>query len=94
VLTVELGERDAVGVVGDEQVEYGPHERDAAGLAEEPADHPGSCVGLAYRSLQQISAPLAPAVSGRAAQVHHERDQIVAEALGRGGVSVLLELIY
>jgi hypothetical protein len=32
-LALELGELDAVGGVGDVEVEYGPDEREAAGLA-------------------------------------------------------------
>src|SRR5947209_12348932 len=39
VLAVEFGEPDAVRLVADEQVEDGPHERQAAGLAREAAHH-------------------------------------------------------
>jgi hypothetical protein len=37
VLAVERGEVNAVGLVGDEQIEHGPDERAAAGPAGEPA---------------------------------------------------------
>ena len=85
---------DTVGLVGDEQVEDGPDEGQAAGLAGEPADHLGAPLDLAQRSFEQISAPPATAVSGRVAQVHDERVQIVGQARGGGGVAVLVELVY
>ena len=47
VLVVELGEADAVGLVVDDEVEHGPDEREAAGLAGEPADHFGAPADLA-----------------------------------------------
>jgi hypothetical protein len=37
VLAVELGESDAVGLVGDDEVEDGPYEGEAAVLAGEAA---------------------------------------------------------
>ena len=46
-LVVELGEADAVGFVGDDEVEHGPDEREAAGLAGEPADDLGAPADLA-----------------------------------------------
>jgi hypothetical protein len=45
----------------------------------------------AERSLEQVRAP--PAVSGRVAQVHDERVEIVRETLRRGGVARPLELV-
>ena len=47
VLAVECGEVDAVGLVGDEQVQYGPDEGEAAGLAGEAAHHFGAAFDLA-----------------------------------------------
>lgn len=43
----KLGEPDAVGGVGDVEIEHGPGEREAAGLAGEAADHLGAALDLA-----------------------------------------------
>jgi hypothetical protein len=40
-LAVELGEPDAVGLVGDEEIEDGPDQGRAAVLAGEPTHHLG-----------------------------------------------------
>jgi hypothetical protein len=53
-LAIEFGEGDAVGGVGDDEVEHRPGEREAAALAGEPADHLGSPLDLAERSLEQV----------------------------------------
>ena len=53
-LVVELAEADAVGLVGDQEIEHGPDEREAAGLAGEAAHHLGSSFDLAERALEQI----------------------------------------
>jgi len=79
--------------VGDEEVEDGPDEGEAAFLAGEPAHHLGSPFDLAERSLQKIGRPPRAAVSGRVAQVHDQRVEIVGQAIRRGGVAVLVELI-
>jgi hypothetical protein len=47
VLAFELGELDAVGGVADVEVEDGPDEGEAAGLAGEAADHLGAALDLA-----------------------------------------------
>jgi len=54
VLAVERGEVDAVGLVGDEQVEDGPDEGEAAGLAGEPAHDLGAPADFAERPLEQV----------------------------------------
>jgi hypothetical protein len=46
VLAFELGELDAVGGVADVEVEDGPDEGEAAGLAGEAADHLGAPLDL------------------------------------------------
>jgi hypothetical protein len=48
-LAFEPGELDAVRGVGDLEVEDGPDEGEAAGLAGEPADHLGAAFDLAER---------------------------------------------
>jgi hypothetical protein len=50
-----------------------PDERQAAGLAGEPADHLGAALDLAEWSLEQVRAPPPAAVPGRVAQVDDER---------------------
>ena len=47
VLAVECGEVDAVGLVGDQQVEHGPDEGEAAGLAGEAAHDFGAAFDFA-----------------------------------------------
>src|SRR5206468_7799650 len=89
----ELGELDAVGGVADVEVKHGPDERQAAGLAGEAADHLGAAFDLAERSLEQVRASPPPAVSGRVAQVHDERVEVVGQAAGCGGVAGLVELV-
>jgi hypothetical protein len=44
-LGVELVEADAVGLVGDEEVEHGLDGREAAGLTREAADHLDASLG-------------------------------------------------
>ena len=90
VLPFELGELDAVGGVSDVEVEHGPDERQAAGLAGEAADDLGAAFDLAERPFEQVRA--APAVAGRVAQMHDERVEVVAEAPGRGGIAGPIEL--
>jgi hypothetical protein len=53
-LAVELVEPDAVGFVGDQEVEDRPDERQAAFLAGEAAHHLGPPFDLAERALEQI----------------------------------------
>ena len=88
---LELGELDAVGGVSDVEVKHGPDERQAAGLAGEPADHLGAALDLAQRSLEQVCASPPPAVPGRIAQVYDERVEIVRETLRRSGIARLVE---
>ena len=54
LLALELGELDAVGGVGDVEVEHGPDEREAAGLAGEAADHLGAAFDLGERAFEQV----------------------------------------
>jgi hypothetical protein len=54
VLTVDLGEPDAVGLAGDVEIEDRPDEREAAVLAAEPAHHLGPSLHLAERALEQL----------------------------------------
>ena len=56
-LAFELAESDAVGGIGDVAVKHRPHERQAARLAREPADHLRPPLDLAERSLEQVRAP-------------------------------------
>jgi hypothetical protein len=93
VLAFELAEPDAVLGVGDVEVEDGPDQGEAAGLAGEAADHLGAAFDLGERPLEQVRAPPPAPVSGRVAQVHDERVEIVGEALGRGGVAGTVELV-
>jgi hypothetical protein len=92
-LVFELGEPDSVGGVADVEVKHGPNEGEAAGFAGEPADHLGASFDLAKRPLEQVCASPPPAVSGRVAQVHDERLKVVGQALRRGGVAALVELV-
>jgi hypothetical protein len=92
-LAFELGELDAVGGVGDVEIEYGPDEREAACLAGEAADDLRAALDLAERALEQVRRSPPPSVSGRVAQVHEERVQVVSETLGRGGVAGSVELV-
>jgi len=79
-LAVELVEVDAVGLVGDEEIEHGPDERQAAVLAGEAAHDLGAAFDLAEGSLEQIRRSPSAAVPGWVAQVRHERVQIVGQA--------------
>jgi hypothetical protein len=54
LLAFELGELDPVGGVADVEVEHGPDEREAAGLAGEAADHLGAAFDLAERPFEQV----------------------------------------
>jgi hypothetical protein len=92
-LAVELGEPDAVGRVGDLEVNDGPDEGEAAGLAGEAADHLGAAFDLAERPFEHVRRPPPPAVSGRVAQVHNERVEVVGQASGGGGVAGAFELV-
>jgi hypothetical protein len=92
-LAFELVEPDAVLGVGDVEVEDGPDERQAAGLAGEAADHFGAAFDLGERPLEQVRAPPSAAVSGGVAQVDDERVEVVGEAFGGGGVAGLVELV-
>jgi hypothetical protein len=51
VLAVELGESDAVSLIGDDEVEDGPDKREAASSPGEPADHLDAAFDLAERPL-------------------------------------------
>src|SRR5829696_6937919 len=92
-LALELGELDAVGGVGAVEVKHGPDQDQAAGLAGEAADHLGAALDLAERSFEQVGRSPAPAVSGRVAQVHDERVEVVGEAARGGAVAGPVELV-
>src|ERR671923_723420 len=93
LLAVELGESDAVGLVGDDEVEDGPYEGEAAVLAGEPADHLGAAFDLAERPFEQVCAAPPAAVPGGVAQVDDERVEVVGEAFRGGGVAGTFELV-
>ena len=78
-LAVERVEVDAVGLVGDEQVEHGPQERQAAALAGEAAHHLRASFDFAERALEQVGRSPPAAVPERVAQMHDERVEIVGE---------------
>src|ERR1051325_12016645 len=92
LLAFELGELDAVGGVGDVEVKHRPDQGQAARLAGEAADHLGAALDFAKRSLEQVGAAPAPAVSGWVTQVHDERVQVVGETPRRTGVAGSVEL--
>ena len=54
VLAVQIGECGAVAGVAEEQVEHGPDEGEAAGLAGEAAHHFGATADLAERPFEQV----------------------------------------
>jgi hypothetical protein len=81
-LAFELAEPDAVLGVGDVEVEDGPDEREAAGLAGEATDDLGASFDFGERPFEQVCASPPAAVSGRVAQVHDERVEVVGEAFG------------
>ena len=84
---------DAVGLVGDEEVEHGPDEGEAARLPGEPAHHLGAAFHLAERPFEQVGAAPSSAMAQRVAQVHHQRVEIVGQAPCRGGEPVAVELV-
>jgi hypothetical protein len=90
---VELGEADAVGLVGDEQVQDGPDEGQAAVFAGEPAHDLGAAFDLAERAFEQVGAARAPAVPGWAAQVHDEGVEVVGQTAGSRAQAARLELV-
>jgi hypothetical protein len=53
-LAVELGEADAVGLVGDEEIQDGLDQGEAAVLAGEAAHHLCALFDFAERSLEQV----------------------------------------
>jgi hypothetical protein len=53
-LAFELTEPDAVVGVRDVEVQDGPDEREAAGLAGEAADHLGAAFDLGERPFEQV----------------------------------------
>ena len=93
-LAVERVEVDAVGLVGDEQVEHGPDEGEAAGLAGEAAYHLGAAFDFAEGTLEQVRAAPPSSVSEWVAQVHDERVEVVGQAAGGGGVALLVEVVH
>src|SRR4029079_9309061 len=92
-MTVGGGEVDAVGLVGDQEVQDGPDEREAAVFAGEAAHDLGAAFDLAERALEQVGAAPAPAVSGRVAQVCDERVEVVSETSGGRAEAAGLELV-
>jgi hypothetical protein len=62
-LVLELAESDAVFGVGDVEVQDGPDEREAAGLAGEAADHLGAAFDPGQRAFEQACASPSAAVS-------------------------------
>ena len=69
--------------VTDVEVEHGPDEGEAAGLAGETADHLGAAFDLAERPLEQFRASPPAAVSGGVPQVHDQRGEVVGPGIGR-----------
>src|SRR5581483_9484583 len=91
LLAVEVVEADAVGA-GDDEVEHGPAEREAAGLTGEAADHLRPALDLAERAFEQMrGAPDAPVLE-RVAQMDGQGFEVVGEAGGRGAVAGVGEL--
>ena len=74
------------------EVEHRPDEGEAAGLAGEAADHLGASLHLTERSLEQVRRAPSAAVSGRVAQVHDERVEVLIQAFGCGSEAGLIEL--
>ena len=77
VLAVDVGERRAVAGVAEEQVEHGPDEREAAGLAGEPAHHFRAPADLTEGAFEQVRAAPPFAVPQGVAEVHDERIEVV-----------------
>ena len=92
VLAVEVGERGAVAGVAEEQVEHRPDEREAAGLAGEPAHHFRAPADLAERSFEEVRRSPSFAVSEGVAEVHDQGVEVVGEAAGGGLVAGVFEL--
>ena len=92
-MAVELAEADAVLGVGDVEVQDGPDECEAAGLAGEAADHLGAAFDLGERAFEQVRAPPPAAVSEGVAQVHDERVEVFGQALRCGGVAGAVEFV-
>src|SRR5438132_533456 len=92
-LALELSELDAVGGVADVEIKHGPDQREAAGLAREPADHLGAALDLAERSLEQVGASPPATVAKRVAKMDDERVQVVVQAFRGGGVAGRIELL-
>ena len=85
-LAFELAEAHAVFGVGEVEVEYGPDEGEAAGLAGEAADDLGAAFDLGQRAFQEVGGAPASAVAQRVAQA---RQQPPASAgLARGAPEV------
>jgi len=83
----------AVRLVGDEQVEHGPQERQAAALAGEAAHHLRASFDFAERALEQVGRSPPAAVPERVAQMHDERVEIVGEAASGGREALVGELV-
>jgi hypothetical protein len=90
-LAVELVEADAVGA-GDDEVEHGPAEREAARLAGEAADHLRPALHLAEAALEQVRRPPDAPVLERIAKVGSQSFEVVGEAGCCGGVAGVGEL--
>ena len=73
---------------GGGPVEDGPDQRQAAGLAGQPADDLDAAAGLAEGALDEVGVP-DPVISARGeAQVDGQAVGSVSRALDRGGVGV------
>jgi hypothetical protein len=83
-LAFELGEVDAVGGVGDVEVQDGPDEREAAGLAGEPEET--RAIPLSAHSAPQPSDARTVEIVGAVSEVverrAHGREQSAERALG------------
>ena len=77
----------------DQQIEHGPDQRQATGLAGEAAHHLRAAFDLAQRSLQQIRASPSAAVPDWVAQVHDQGVEVVGEAAGGADEPALVELV-
>jgi hypothetical protein len=85
-VAVRAGEADAVGGVGDVEVEHGPDGSEAPGLGGEAADHLGPPLDRARRPLERGRSP-STADPGHVAQVDRERVEVVGQPSGRNGVA-------
>src|SRR5215472_7152365 len=68
---------------GDDQVEYGPAQTQAAGLARETPDHLDPSTDLTERALQQVGGAQPLAQPERVVEVDGERRQVLGQAGGR-----------